>query len=54
MQLPKADEKIDRRGQRRAHTEPEIGKLLEVARQRPLLEAMTVRRGLAGAKPWRT
>jgi integrase len=43
--LPIADEKVDRRRQRRALTEAEIAKLLDVARRRPLLEAMTVRRG---------
>jgi integrase len=41
----KVNEKADPRRQRRALAEGELVKLLEVARQRPLLEAMTVRRG---------
>ncbi len=36
--IAKADEKCDRRRQRRAMTEPELLKLLEVARLRPLAE----------------
>jgi integrase len=43
--VPKADVKVDRRRQRRALTEEELSKLLEVARQRPLLDRMTVRKG---------
>jgi integrase len=43
--VPKANEKADPRRQRRSMTEPELGKLLAVARERPLLEALTVRRG---------
>ncbi len=43
--LPKADEKADPRRQRRAMTEEELIKLLAVARERPLLEALTVRKG---------
>ena len=41
----KANEKADRRRQRRALTEDELVRLLNVARERPLLEALTVRRG---------
>src|SRR5262249_7165945 len=43
--MPKANEKADPRRQRRAMAEPELVKLLAVARERPLLEALTVRRG---------
>ena len=43
--LKKADEKVDRRRNRRALTEAELKRLLEIARKRPLLDAMTVRRG---------
>ena len=43
--IPKADEKSDRRRQRRAMTEFELHKLLAMTAQRPLQEAMTVRRG---------
>jgi hypothetical protein len=43
--IPKANEKADRRRQRRAMDEPELLRLLDVARQRPLLDALTVRRG---------
>src|SRR5262249_49911911 len=43
--VPKANEKADRRRQRRAMTEEELVRLLEVARERPLLEALTVRKG---------
>jgi integrase len=43
--VAKADEDVDRRRKRRAMTEVELVKLLDVARRRPLLEAMTVRRG---------
>ena len=43
--VPVADVKIDRRRQRRAMTESELVKLLEVASKRPTLDAMTVRRG---------
>jgi integrase len=43
--MPKANEKADPRRQRRAMTEPELVKLLSVARERPLLEALTVRKG---------
>ena len=41
----KADEKADCRRQRRALTEAELVKLLDVARRRPLLDRMTVYRG---------
>ena len=44
---PKADEKADPRRTRRAMTEAELVRLLDVARRRPLLEAMTVRTGQA-------
>ena len=43
--VPKADEKADPRRRRRAMTEAELVRLLDVARRRPLLEALTVRRG---------
>src|SRR5262249_34524712 len=43
--VPKANEKADPRRQRRAMSEPELVRLLEVARERPLLEALTVRKG---------
>src|SRR5262245_11706498 len=43
--VPKANEKADPRRQRRAMTEPELVKLLAIARERPLLEALTVRKG---------
>ncbi len=43
--LPKADEAVDCRRKRRSMTEAELVKLLDVARRRPLLDAMTVRRG---------
>jgi integrase len=43
--VPKANEKADPRRQRRAMAEPELVKLLAVARERPLLEALTVRKG---------
>jgi hypothetical protein len=42
--VPKANEKADPRRQRRAMTELELVKLLTVARERPLLEARTVRK----------
>ena len=43
--LGKANEQADRRRIRRALTEDELGRLLSAARQRPLLDAMTIRRG---------
>ncbi len=43
--VAKANEKADPRRQRRAMTEAELTKLLDVARRRPLLEALTVRTG---------
>ncbi len=43
--VPRADARGDVRRQRRALTEDEIVRLLEAARRRPLVEAMTVRRG---------
>src|SRR5262245_53313458 len=43
--VPKANEKADPRRQRRAMTEPELVQLLAVASERPLLEALTVRKG---------
>lgn len=49
--LPKANEKADRRRQRRALTEDEIARLLDAARRRPLLEKITVRRGRNKGKP---
>jgi len=43
--IPKANVEADRKRIRRAMTEAELTKLLDVARNRPLLDAMTVRRG---------
>ena len=43
--VPKADAKADCRRKRRALTEEELVRLLDAARRRPLLEAMTIRRG---------
>jgi len=43
--VSKADEKADPRRRRRAMTEAELVRLLDVARRRPLLNAMTVHRG---------
>ncbi len=43
--VAKADEKSDRRRQRRALTADELGRLLDAARRRPLLDATTVNRG---------
>jgi integrase len=43
--VARADEKVDRRRQRRAMSADELARLLDVARRRPLLDAMTVRRG---------
>ena len=47
----KADEAADCRRQRRAMTETELVQLLGVARRRPLLDTMTVRRGKNAGKP---
>jgi integrase len=43
--VPKADEKSDQRRKRRAMSEPELIRLLDVARDRPLIDAMTIRHG---------
>ena len=43
--VAKADAKADTRRKRRALTEAELTRLLDVARRRPLLDAMTIRRG---------
>jgi integrase len=43
--MPKANEKADPRRQRRAMDEAELLKLLAVARERPVLDALTIRRG---------
>ena len=43
--VPKADQKAEVTRQRRAMTEGELQKLLDAARRRPLVDAMTVRRG---------
>lgn len=43
--IKKADEEADPRRKRRALTEEELTKLLQVARRRPLLDKATVRRG---------
>ncbi len=45
VRVPKADANADRRRTRRALTEAELTRLLEVARRRPLLDRMTVHRG---------
>jgi len=49
--VPKANAKADCRRKRRALTEEELVKLLAVADRRPLLEAMTIRRGEKAGKP---
>ncbi len=43
--VPKADQKAEVTRQRRSLTENELHKLLDAARRRPLIDAMTVRRG---------
>jgi integrase len=43
--MPKANEKADLRRQRRAMTEDELTRLLAVAAERPLVDALTVRKG---------
>ena len=43
--VAKADTKADQRRKRRAMTEAELTKLLDATRRRPLLDAMTIRRG---------
>lgn len=43
--VPKADERADPRRRRRALNEAELIQLLDVARRRPLLDALTVRKG---------
>ena len=43
--VPRADANADCRRKRRALTEDELIRLLDVARRRPLAEAMTIRRG---------
>jgi integrase len=43
--VPKANETADPRRRRRAMSDDELSRLLDVARHRPLLEALTVRRG---------
>ncbi len=43
--VPKADAKADCRRKRRALTEDELTRLLDGARRRPLLDAMTIRQG---------
>lgn len=49
--VPKADAKVDCRRKRRALTEDELTRLLDAASRRPLLDAMTVRRGKNKGKP---
>jgi integrase len=51
LRVATANEKADRRHQRRALTEDEIGRLLDAAERRPLLDAATVRRGPNVGKP---
>src|ERR1019366_4792114 len=43
--MPKANENADHRRQRRSMTEAELVRLLDAARNRPRLEAQTIRRG---------
>jgi integrase len=50
-EVPRADAKADARRQRRALTEEELDRLLHAARERPLAEALTVRRGKNKGKP---
>jgi len=50
-EVPRADAKSDARRQRRALTEEELDRLLNAARERPLAEALTVRRGKNKGKP---
>jgi integrase len=50
-EVPKADAKADCRRKRRALTEEELARLLDAARRRPLLEAMTIRTGKNKGKP---
>lgn len=45
-----ADERVDIRRERRALTESELGRLLLAAQERPLADALTVRRGLGRGK----
>jgi len=45
LKVPRADEKTDRQRVRRSMTEGELPRLLAMARQRPLLDALTIRRG---------
>ena len=49
--IAKADEKSGCRRKRRALFENELVELLEMARRRPLLDAMTIRRGVNKGKP---
>ena len=49
--IPPANERTDRRHQRRALSQVEIDLLLDATRRRPLLEAMTIRRGRNAGKP---
>jgi len=49
--VPKADAKSDCRRKRRALSEEELVRLLDAARRRPLLEAMTIRRGRHKGEP---
>jgi len=46
-----ADQRADTRRQRRALTEEELARLLDAAQRRPLVDALTVRRGTAKGKP---
>ena len=50
--VPKANERADPRRRRRAMTEDELTRLLAVARERPLLEALTVRKGPRKGEPY--
>jgi integrase len=52
--VPMADAKSDKRRQQRALTEAQIGLLLRATAERPLKEAITVRRGKNAGKPLAT
>jgi integrase len=54
VSVPMADAKSDKRRQQRALTEAEIAALLRATAERPLKEAITVRRGKNAGKPLAT
>ncbi len=49
--VPRADEEADPRRRRRAMTEAELARLIEVAARRPLIDAQTIRRGKRKGQP---